>query len=49
MIFLVVLMHLKVTYGDMGLWNYVEPARPRPLAGLVFGVYGSFVQAFWRS
>lgn len=46
MIFLVVLMHLKVTYGDMGLWYYVEPARLKPLAGLVFGVYGSFVQAF---
>ena len=26
----------------LGLWYYVEPARLTPLAGLVFGVYGSF-------
>lgn len=45
-IVLVVLMHLKVTYGDMGLWYYVEPGPVKPLAGLVFGIYGSFVQAF---
>lgn len=45
-IILVVLMHLNVTYSNMGLWYYQEPAEVGPLSGLLFGMYGSLNQAY---
>jgi surface polysaccharide O-acyltransferase-like enzyme len=46
-IILVVLMHLNVTYSNMGLWYYQEPAELGPLSGLLFGMYGSLNQAYF--
>lgn len=45
-IILVVVMHLKVTYGDMGIWYYNESQAPDLFSLIVFGACGSFLQAF---
>lgn len=45
-IILVVLMHLNVTYSNMGLWYYKEPREMGMLSSLLFGIYGSFNQAY---
>lgn len=47
MIILVVLMHINVTYGNMGSWYYVEKAEIDVVSKVLFGIYGSFVQAFF--
>lgn len=48
-IFLVVVMHSNVTYSGFGGWYYKEgsPAALGPLSTLVFGLYGSFTQAWF--
>ncbi len=47
-IFLVVAMHSNVTYSGMGRWYYVEgsPDRLDPVSRALFGLYGSYVQAW---
>ena len=47
-IFLVVVMHSNVTYSGMGRWYYVEgaPARLNVVSASLFGLYGSYVQAW---
>jgi glucan biosynthesis protein C len=47
MIVFVVLMHLNVTYSNMGLWYYKEPAKMDALSGVLFAIYGSFTQAYF--
>jgi glucans biosynthesis protein C len=47
MIVLVVLMHLNVTYSGNGLWYFTERTPYGPLAGTVFGMYGSMTQAYF--
>jgi len=47
MIVLVVLMHLKVTYSNMGMWYYNEAVTLDAVSYVIFGMYGSFVQAFF--
>lgn len=46
-VILVVGMHLNVTYSNGGLWYYMEPAEIDDLSGLLFGLYGSFNQAYF--
>jgi glucan biosynthesis protein C len=47
MIVFVVLMHLNVTYSNMGLWYYKEPVKMDALSGVLFAIYGSFTQAYF--
>lgn len=47
MISLVVIMHLKVTYSSQGSWYYMEERVLDAFSYVLFGVYGSFVQAFF--
>ncbi|HEX2953745.1 MAG TPA: acyltransferase family protein [Bacillota bacterium] len=47
MIILVVMMHIKVTYGMEGSWYYVEKSRIDLISQVIFGMYGSWVQAFF--
>lgn len=47
MIVFVVLMHLNVTYSNMGLWYYKEPANMDALSGVLFAIYGCFTQAYF--
>lgn len=46
-VFFVVLMHLNVTYSNMGLWYYKETVKLDALSGLLFAIYGSFTQAYF--
>ncbi len=48
-IFLVVVMHSNVTYSGMGGWYYTEgrPGALDPLSMFLFGLYGSFTQAWF--
>ncbi len=48
-IFLVVVMHSNVTYSGFGMWYYTEgsPQRLSLASELVFGLYGSFTQAWF--
>jgi glucan biosynthesis protein C len=47
MIVFVVLMHLNVTYSNMGLWYYKEPVKMDALSGVLFALYGCFTQAYF--
>lgn len=47
MIILVVIMHLNVTYSSFGSWYYVEKRPLDALSYTLFGMYGSFIQAFF--
>lgn len=47
MIILVVLMHINVTYSSKGSWYYIETKKLDMISDLLFGMYGSFVQAFF--
>ena len=47
MIVLVVIMHLNVTYSTMGSWYYVENRFLDKISHLLFGIYGSFTQAYF--
>lgn len=47
MIVFVVIMHLNVTYSNMGLWYYKEPVKIDALSGVLFAIYGSFTQAYF--
>jgi glucans biosynthesis protein C len=47
MIVLVVIMHLKVTYGGNGLWYYNETRTIDFFSFIVFSIYGSYTQAFF--
>lgn len=47
MIILVVIMHLNVTYSSFGSWYYVEKRPLDILSYTLFGMYGSFIQAFF--
>lgn len=47
MIILVVLMHINVTYSTFGGWYYIEKSKLDIFETLYFGIYGSFVQAFF--
>ncbi|HOF33922.1 MAG TPA: acyltransferase family protein [Spirochaetota bacterium] len=48
-ILLVVIMHSNVTYSGMGSWYYTEgnAASLDVLSRVIFGLYGSFVQAWF--
>lgn len=48
-IFLVVVMHSNVTYSGMGSWYYTEgdPGRLDLVSKVLFGLYGSFTQAWF--
>lgn len=48
-IFLVVVMHSNVTYSGFGGWYYKEgdPDLLDPLSKVLFGLYGSFTQAWF--
>ncbi|WP_077850269.1 acyltransferase family protein [Clostridium beijerinckii] len=47
MIIFVVVMHLNVTYSNMGLWYYMEPSKTDRISTLIFAVYGFFTQAYF--
>jgi glucan biosynthesis protein C len=47
MVIFVVLMHINVTYSSMGRWYYKEPGNFSLIPGILFGMYGSFTQAFF--
>lgn len=47
MIVLVVLIHLNVTYGQIGSWYYVEHRSLDALSSLIFSAFGSFTQAYF--
>lgn len=47
MIILVVLMHINVTYSSKGSWYYIETKELDTISDLLFGMYGSFIQAFF--
>jgi glucans biosynthesis protein C len=47
MIILVVIMHLNVTYSNMGLWYYKEPAKVDLLSSMIFSIYGLFTQTYF--
>lgn len=47
MIVLVVIIHLNVTYGNMGSWFYMEPATLDAFSSTIFGMIGSFLDAFF--
>ncbi len=47
MIIFVVLMHVNVTYSNIGSWYYVEKARLDIFQIIYFGMYGSFTQAYF--
>lgn len=46
LISLVVLIHINVTYGQVGSWYYVEERPLDAASGVLFSMYGSFAQAF---
>jgi peptidoglycan/LPS O-acetylase OafA/YrhL len=48
-IFLVVVTHTVVTYSGFGSWYYkeVNSASLNPVSGILFGLYGSFTQAWF--
>ena len=43
----VVIDHLSVTYGNMGSWFYKEPATLDAFSFTIFGMIGSFLEAFF--
>jgi glucans biosynthesis protein C len=43
----VVIEHLCVTYDNMGSWFYKEPATLDAFSFLIFGMIGSFLEAFF--
>ncbi|RPJ69661.1 MAG: hypothetical protein EHM20_16210, partial [Alphaproteobacteria bacterium] len=43
----VVIVHLSVTYGNMGSWFYKEPATLDTFSFTIFGMIGSFLDAFF--
>ena len=42
----VVVLHAAVTYSNLGMWYYREPAALGPLTTLSFGIIQSFIQAY---
>ncbi len=47
MIILVVLIHLNVTYGQLGRWYYVESRALDLMSTFLFAAFGSFTQAYF--
>jgi Acyltransferase family. len=47
MIIFVVIMHLNVTYSTFGGWYYVEKHSLDIFSTVIFGIYGSFTQAYF--
>lgn len=47
MIIFVVIMHLNVTYSNFGSWYYVEKRSIDAFSYTIFGMYGSFTQAYF--
>ncbi len=47
MIIFVVIMHLNVTYSNSGSWYYVEKHSLDIFSKIIFGMYGSFTQAYF--
>jgi glucans biosynthesis protein C len=47
MIVFVVIMHLNVTYSSLGSWYYIEKHLIDKISYLLFGIYGSFTQAYF--
>ena len=46
MIIFVVMTHAAVTYSNLGMWYYIEPAKPDIVSLAFFGIYQSFTQAY---
>jgi glucan biosynthesis protein C len=46
MIIFVVMTHVAVTYSNLGMWYYIEPAKPDIVSLAFFGIYQSFTQAY---
>ncbi|MDS0526752.1 acyltransferase family protein [Clostridium sp. SHJSY1] len=46
-IIFIVIMHLNVTYSNIGLWYYKEPANTDIISTLLFRIYGSLNQAYF--
>ncbi|HEX3044500.1 MAG TPA: acyltransferase family protein [Bacillota bacterium] len=47
MIVFVVLIHLNCTYGNTGMWYYQEPGTSDLFSKTLFGMFGSFTQAYF--
>jgi len=47
MIIFVVVMHVNVTYGNIGSWYYTEKAKLDMFQTIFFGIYASFTQAYF--
>ena len=45
-IMLVVLIHTNVTYSGTGFWYYMETGDLGEISTILFGIFGSFTQAF---
>jgi hypothetical protein len=46
MIIFVVMTHAAVTYSNLGMWYYIEPAKHDIVSLAFFGIYQSFTQAY---
>jgi glucan biosynthesis protein C len=46
MIVFVVMTHAAVTYSNLGMWYYIEPAKLDIISLAIFGIYQSFTQAY---
>lgn len=46
MIIFVVMIHAAVTYSNLGMWYYIEPAKLDTVSLAFFGIYQSFTQAY---
>ncbi len=47
MIVFVIIQHLNVTYSSIGSWYYTEPGNIGIVQKLLFGMHGSFMQAYF--
>lgn len=46
MIIFVVMTHAAVTYSNLGMWYYIEPAKLDIVSLAFFGIYQSYTQAY---
>ncbi len=46
MIVFVVMTHAAVTYSNLGMWYYIEPAKLDIISLAIFGIFQSFTQAY---
>lgn len=46
MIIFVVMTHAAVTYSNLGMWYYIEPAKLDIVSLAFFGIYQSYMQAY---